>query len=518
MNSVKRHFSLFLVLIVIPAICFPAVSLAAESQGPPLLRNFIFFVLGLVCSAIISFFIFRKKISKFSSLANQVTSLNTGQKASLESPDRTNTSDASELARQMDTFTKDIKDRFKTFQGHASTLGCTSRNMMSLAETILEKCHATQKNTDNLSSESTRVEENMNSVAAAVDQANSNISLVAAASEEMHSTISEIAKNMEEARIITQNAVTISSAMTQSMTELGDAAAGITHITDTISEISEQTNLLALNATIESARAGEAGKGFAVVAGEIKSLAEQTSEATQEIKKMITGITSLTQNSGEHINDITGIINNMDQSVNSIATALEEQSAATSEISENASHASTGIDEINTSVINTVNEVKEMIANIQGICDASQGVGFSVFESRINADEAQAISDNLLKAACSLQSGEAKFDIGNIKLAHMGWRTNLEAVLANHKQMEPDQVVRHTDCAFGKWFFSEGKQFSSNPLYDEIDVHHEQVHQQAMNVIQKHNANDANGAKLEMDKFLAAKDAMFEALDKLYLL
>ncbi len=482
------------------------------------MNNIIFFVLGLVCCAIISFIIFRKKTSELSRLSERLASLKTDQKATQQSSGQLNTSDIGELTRQIDTFTKDIKDRFKTFQGHASTLGCTSRNLMTLAETILEKCHATKKNTDNLSGESTRVEANMNSVAAAVDQANSNISLVAAASEEMHSTISEIAKNMEEARVITQNAVTISGAMTQSMAELGDAAAGITHITDTISEISEQTNLLALNATIESARAGEAGKGFAVVAGEIKSLAEQTSEATQEIKKMISGITSLTQNSGEHINDITGIISNMDQSVNSIASALEEQSAATSEISENASHASAGINEINTSVANTVNELKEMIANIQGICDASQGVGFSVFESRINADEAQAISDILMEAAGSLQSSEPKFDIGNIKLAHMGWRTNLEAVLANHKQMEPDQVVRHTDCAFGKWFFSEGKQFSSNPLYDEIGARHEQVHQQAMNVIQKHNANDANGAKLEMDRFLSAKDAMFTALDKLYLL
>jgi methyl-accepting chemotaxis protein len=59
---------------------------------------------------------------------------------------------------------------------------------------------------------------------------------------------------------------------------------------ETISDISERGNLLAMNATIKAARAGESGKGFAVVANEIKELAEQTTEATQDIKGKIEGI------------------------------------------------------------------------------------------------------------------------------------------------------------------------------------------------------------------------------------
>jgi methyl-accepting chemotaxis protein len=68
----------------------------------------------------------------------------------------------------------------------------------------------------------------------------------------------------------------------------------ISKVTETITEISEQTNLLALNATIEAARAGEAGKGFAVVANEIKELAKQTSDATQEIKRKIESVQAST--------------------------------------------------------------------------------------------------------------------------------------------------------------------------------------------------------------------------------
>jgi len=78
------------------------------------------------------------------------------------------------------------------------------------------------------------------------------------------------------------------------MQALGSAAQEIDRVTETITEISSQTNLLALNATIEAARAGEAGKGFAVVAGEIKELARQTADATEDIKRRISGIQAST--------------------------------------------------------------------------------------------------------------------------------------------------------------------------------------------------------------------------------
>lgn len=481
------------------------------------MESLLFIVIGAACGAGLSFF-FISKAGKSSDLENHVASLSNGEKKLSDLSGLSSQTAMGRLADQIDAFSKTISEQFKTFEGHASTLKCTSGNMLTLADTILSKCDTTRESTDNLSEESMRVQSNMESIAAAVDQANTNINLVAAASEQMYGTVSEIAKSMEEARSITQNAVTLSTSVTQSMDKLRVAAQGITDITDTINEISEQTNLLALNATIESARAGEAGKGFAVVANEIKSLAEQTSDATLKIKDMTTEIKDLTDDSGKSISDITQIIDKMSLTVNGIASSLEEQSAATKDISESASQASAGINDINTNVANTSSEIKEITSHIQSIAEDGREIGKSVFESRINADETEAISKILIEAAHNLQSEQPKFDIGNVKLAHMGWRTNLEAVLANHKKMEPDQVVKHTDCAFGKWYFSEGKKFSSYELYDEIGIHHERVHEQAMKVIERHNANDGPGAKAEMDQFLDAKEKMFDALDRLYLL
>jgi methyl-accepting chemotaxis protein len=82
--------------------------------------------------------------------------------------------------------------------------------------------------------------------------------------------------------------------MNQEIGRLTDAAQEIGEVVHLIQKIAGQTNLLALNATIEAARAGEAGRGFAVVAGEVKSLAVQTANATEQIVSQITAVQTST--------------------------------------------------------------------------------------------------------------------------------------------------------------------------------------------------------------------------------
>ena len=113
-----------------------------------------------------------------------------------------------------------------------------------------------------------------------------------------------------------------------------------------INSIAEQTNLLALNATIEAARAGEAGKGFAVVANEVKELAKQTSEATEDIIRKIAMIQDDTAQAVQAIGQVAGIIRQINESQNAIASAVEEQSAMTGEISRNIAEVAAGSGEI----------------------------------------------------------------------------------------------------------------------------------------------------------------------------
>src|SRR6201999_2922643 len=123
--------------------------------------------------------------------------------------------------------------------------------------------------------------------------------------------------------------------LTRAGQEIGD-------VVKLITAIAEQTNLLALNATIEAARAGDAGRGFAVVASEVKSLANQTAKATDEISTHIAGMQEATQESVTAIKEIGATIGQISQIASTIASAVEQQGAATSEIARNVQSVAVG--------------------------------------------------------------------------------------------------------------------------------------------------------------------------------
>jgi methyl-accepting chemotaxis protein len=106
---------------------------------------------------------------------------------------------------------------------------------------------------------------------------------------------------------------------------LSDHAKSIESILRLIRDIAGQTNLLALNATIEAARAGDAGRGFAVVAQEVKSLANQTARATDDIAAQIAAIQSTTRGTVDASAGIRATIGEVQSSATRIRHAMEAQ-------------------------------------------------------------------------------------------------------------------------------------------------------------------------------------------------
>lgn len=128
---------------------------------------------------------------------------------------------------------------------------------------------------------------------------------------------------------------------------LTSAATRIGSVVDLISTVAGQTNLLALNATIESARAGEAGKGFAVVATEVKELANQTTQSTEEIVTQVREIQQAVSSSSQamaqvlqHMEEVNAIfatlsqhIDDQERQVHHIKEKAEESSRCTQDAS-----------------------------------------------------------------------------------------------------------------------------------------------------------------------------------------
>lgn len=172
-------------------------------------------------------------------------------------------------------------------------------------------------------------------VASTSDEASDNVQRVAAATEEMASSAAEIGRQVEEAAKIALEAVRQAEQTDDRMLRLAAAADRIGNVIQLIATIARQTNLLALNATIEAARAGNHGRGFAVVAQEVKTLATQTAQATNEIGEQVAGIQAATKESVGAITEIGGIIGRISQIASTVAAAIEQQEITTKDIAQN---------------------------------------------------------------------------------------------------------------------------------------------------------------------------------------
>jgi methyl-accepting chemotaxis protein len=191
-----------------------------------------------------------------------------------------------------------------------------------------------------------RTEGRAQSVGTASTQASANVQTVAAAAEELSASIGEITRQVNEGARIAGEAMGRARETNATVQGLAEGAKRIGDVVRLINDIAAQTNLLALNATIEAARAGEAGKGFAVVASEVKSLANQTAKATEEIGAQIAAIQGDTQRAVAAIQGIAGVIEETDRITTVIAAAVEQQGAATAEIARNVQQAAAGTNEV----------------------------------------------------------------------------------------------------------------------------------------------------------------------------
>jgi methyl-accepting chemotaxis protein len=189
-----------------------------------------------------------------------------------------------------------------------------------------------------------------NAVAESASTSSANVQTVASASEEMSASISEIAQQVSTAADIARQAEQKAATTNETVHALSRAADKIGQVVSLISDIASQTNLLALNATIEAARAGEAGKGFAVVASEVKSLAEQTARATDEISSQINEVQAATNEAVTAISGISATIGEINHISTAISAAVEEQMAAVSEITRNTADVAAGTAEVTQSI------------------------------------------------------------------------------------------------------------------------------------------------------------------------
>jgi methyl-accepting chemotaxis protein len=155
---------------------------------------------------------------------------------------------------------------------------------------------------------------------------------------------------------------------------LRESSAAIGNVVNLIAQIARQTTMLALNSTIEAARAGAAGRGFAVVATEVKALAVQTQQATEEIRKKIDALQKDAAGSVEAVHRISTAIEAIRPVFEHVNGAVAEQNQTTSEMSENAASASDFIVSVGDSAAEIDSATKEAEAHGAGVAEAGKAV------------------------------------------------------------------------------------------------------------------------------------------------
>lgn len=352
---------------------------------------------------------------------------------------------------------------------------------------------------------------------------------ISAAAEEMSTSVREISqrtqavsdetgtahKAADAGREVVNDAVQgmerISEAVSTAadkVSSLAVASEQIGSIVDTIEAIAEQTNLLALNATIEAARAGDAGKGFAVVAGEVKSLARQSGQATEDIRIRIQSLRD----------EMETIVNSMQGGTEAVRHGQEVMNRA----AVNVDH----IDQSITAVTSRMSEVAGILSEqTVATTEIAGRVSGVALESAANLE---AVRDNVnsMRSIEKLMKSQlerfAEYDVPArvVRLAkadHVIWKKQVADIIAGFTRMSARELSDHHSCRLGRWYYSdEAAVFRQYPQFARLEEPHKRVHAHGIRAVELFNDNRMDDALAEIVRIDQASAEVIAILDELY--
>jgi heme-based aerotactic transducer len=263
-----------------------------------------------------------------------------------------------ELMRRVETElqspVEELSDASEDVAESATLMSDSLNQQTSQMESVADEVANMSATIEEIASTATEVTETSNRAERLAREGSDSASDALTAMEDIEAAVSDASTDME----------TVQSRMDD-----------VNEFTTVIDDIAEQTNMLALNASIEAARAGEAGEGFAVVANEIKTLAEETASATQEVEDLIGTVEGSTESVAEDMFEMQDDIAEGRRTVNETVETLEA-------ISEKISEANAGIQSINDATDEQADSTQEVVSMVDEVSEVSDRT----------ADEAQNVS------------------------------------------------------------------------------------------------------------------------------
>lgn len=230
----------------------------------------------------------------------------------------------------------------------------------------------------------------MNTIAKSMEEIAKNSNKSYQTSEEATNLVKNGTKIVEEQNAKMQETTSAVGQVSNIVFSLNDMATEIGTIIQVIQGVTKQTNLLALNAAIEAARAGEQGKGFAVVAEEVRKLAEQSQNATEDIQDIILKIQDTTKNAVNRVNLAGETIVEQSKSVDDTSTIFQEILTMVSVIADE-------LQSISDATIQVKEESETVLSNIENVSAVSQQAAAGAEEVTASTEEQTSSIQSVVK-------------------------------------------------------------------------------------------------------------------------